>query len=101
MNSEEYERMKNELKSEFSAMVKSNHLNGIIDILKKHHPTGKPGKTDAQVLVVSEFIESGEKRGRFDPICTFSVSRDINGNYSGVAFGIIPSGTLVAKMENR
>jgi len=99
MNKQEYETMKNELKKEFSKLFESQKFNSIVDILKKYYPAGNAAETSAQVLVVSEFIESNEKRGEFDPICTFSVSSDKDGKYSDVAFGIIPGGVLSAKIR--
>jgi len=53
------------------------------------------------VLVVSEFIESDEKRGELDPLCTFSVSMNAKGKYTNVGFGIIPGGKLLTKTKKK
>ncbi len=69
-------------------------FNGITGILMKYHPIGEKAKTTAQVLIVSELIESDEDRNELDPLCTISVSFDENGKYYGVGFGIIPEGKI-------
>ncbi len=52
VNKQKYDKMKDELKKEFSNMLKSSKFDGVLDILAKYHPSGKPAKTSAQVLVV-------------------------------------------------
>lgn len=94
MKQEDYEKMKEELKKEFSNILQSNHFNGIINILQKYHPSGEEAITTAQVLIVSEFIESDENRNELDPLCTFSISFDKTGKYSRVGFGVIPEGKI-------
>jgi len=93
MNQQDYEKMKDELKKEFTKIFETGNLNGIINILNKYHPKGEPADTAAQVLIVSEFIKSDESRNELDPLCTLSVSFS-DGKYSNVGYGKIPSGKI-------
>lgn len=98
MNQESYEKMKGELKTEFTKIFEDSRLEGITNILEKYHPQGGETKATAQVLIVSELIEPDDNgKNELDLLCTISVTLDINGKYRRAGFSIIPEGKIIVK----
>ena len=89
-----YVRMTQEFKQECERAFKKGYFDGMMDILRKYHPCGSKASTNAQVLVVSEFIRSDRNRGELVSLCTLSTSWDSRKRYVGVGFGVIPNGTM-------
>ena len=88
------QKMMAELKRELERAFKAKGFDGVVKVLLKYHRPGRKAKADAQVLVVGEVIRSPKNRGAFIPLCTLTTTRDTSGRYAGVAFGIVPKGTL-------
>lgn len=94
--------MVEEIKKELEHLFKTGGMDKVVNILEKYHPAGKKATSDAQILVVSEYMRSAKsRRNEFIPLCTFSTSRDVHDKkYAGVGFGTIPKGIMI-KAVNR
>ena len=88
------QKMMAELKRELERAFKAKGFGGVIKVLLKYHRPGRKATTSAQVLVVGEVIRSPKNRGEFIPLCSLMTTRDASGRHAGVAFGIVPKGTL-------
>lgn len=82
-----------DLKRELERVFKAKGFDGVIKVLLKHNRPGRKAPMSTQVLVVGEVIHSPRKRGNFIPLCQLTTARHPSGRY-GVAFGIVPKGTL-------
>lgn len=87
-------RMMAELKRELERAFRAKGFAGVTKVLLKYHRPGRKATMDTQVLVVGELIRSPNERGEFIPLCSLMTTRDAAGRYAGVAFGIVPKGTL-------
>ena len=101
MTEDQFTEMTKELKGEFDRMVKANLFDGVFELLRKYHPVGFIGTSDAQVMVVSEYIKSDESREELIPLCAFMTTRNINNTYGGVGFGMIPKGKIKMKIPGK
>ena len=88
------QKMMAELKRELERAFKARGFAGVTKVLLKYHRQGRKATMDTQVLVVGEVIRSPSKRGEFIPLCSLTTTRDLDGRYAGVAFGIVPKGIL-------
>ena len=94
MSEAQVQKMMAELKRELERAFRAKGFAGVTKVLLKYHRPGHKATMDAQVLVVGEVIRSQRKRGEFIPLCSLTTTRDASGRYAGVAFGIVPKGTL-------
>jgi len=88
------QKMMAELKRELEGVFRAKGFAGVTKVLLKYHRPGHKATIDSQILVVGEVIRSPNKRGEFIPLCSLTTTRDADGRYAGVAFGIVPKGIL-------
>jgi hypothetical protein len=87
-------RITAELKQELKKMFNAGSFAGVTKTVLKYFPPGRKARTDAQLLVMIEIMRSPKRRGTYIPLCCLMTARDAVGRHSGVAFGIIPNGTV-------
>ena len=100
MSEVQVQKMMAELKRELERAFRAKGFAGVTKVLSKYHRPGRKATMDAQVLVVGEVIRSPGKRGEFIPLCSLTTTRNANGRYTGVAFGIVPEGILRMQASN-
>ncbi len=94
MQPTQYESMLDEIKRELDQMFDNGHLDGLIAILDKYHRNDTKATCHAQIMISSECIKPNETRNTMNPLALLTTGSDSKDNYSGVAFGVMPSGTI-------
>ena len=101
MNKTQSGRMINELKQEFERVFKNGHLNGVVGVLRKYHPSGGRATTETQVLMVGKFFGQERYRRELVPLCGIFPARDLLGRFAGVGFGVIPKGRILIQVPKQ
>ena len=95
-----FKKLVKELGKEFENSYRAGTFNGVCSILRKYHPPTKDHTTDVQILVTCECIRDPKRRKELIPLCFLSTARNPSGKFEGVAFGVMPSGSVL-RIESR